>query len=254
MRGKSDNLVGRKSGKLKVVSRAGSNKRGESLWNCRCKCGNTCVVKGRNLKTRKTKSCGCLKSGPKRKECVVGKKFHHLTITKYLHSDKFRESVYAYQCECGHGGTIRQTQIGRTHSCPHCRWNAYKDITHGYWSRIKRDAKTRNLEFAVTPAEAWAIFTKQNGKCALSGVELQFARTHTKKQTASLDRIDSSKGYTKHNIQWVHKKVNELKWDLTTDELIGWCKLIVKEANRVKNDHRSFRSGKCTTTSKCGSA
>ena len=44
--------------------------------------------------------------------------------------------------------------------------------------------------------------------------------------TASLDRIDSTKGYTKNNIQWVHKTINKMKNVLHDEEFIQWCNLI----------------------------
>ena len=46
----------------------------------------------------------------------------------------------------------------------------------------------------------------------------------------SLDRIDSKKGYVKGNVQWVHKTVNRLKMDLSEEELMYWCNLIVRSA------------------------
>ena len=44
--------------------------------------------------------------------------------------------------------------------------------------------------------------------------------------TASLDRIDSTKGYFIENVQWVHKYVNIMKWHTANQEFIEWCKLI----------------------------
>lgn len=46
--------------------------------------------------------------------------------------------------------------------------------------------------------------------------------------TASLDRIDSSKGYVVGNVQWVHKDVNTVKWDLTLDNFFRVCKMVVE--------------------------
>ena len=46
--------------------------------------------------------------------------------------------------------------------------------------------------------------------------------------TASLDRIDSSKGYIKGNVQWVHKEFNKMKLDLLDKEFIDICKLVHK--------------------------
>jgi len=60
----------------------------------------------------------------------------------------------------------------------------------------------------------------------LSGVQLVFfwEREDRAKTTASLDRIDSTKGYTLDNIQWVHKTLNRLKMNLDNQEFIEWCK------------------------------
>ena len=46
--------------------------------------------------------------------------------------------------------------------------------------------------------------------------------------TASLDRIDSLKGYTEDNVQWVHKHINFMKGSLSENKFIEYCKLIVK--------------------------
>lgn len=79
----------------------------------------------------------------------------------------------------------------------------------------------------MTVQDAWKLFEKQNRKCALTGEELTFSKKNNEYDgTASLDRIDSSKGYTLDNVQWVHKKINMMKWDLKQDEFISWCKKV----------------------------
>lgn len=45
-------------------------------------------------------------------------------------------------------------------------------------------------------------------------------------QTASLDRIDSLKGYTIDNVQWIHKHINYMKIDLTEQEFFHFIKQI----------------------------
>ncbi len=44
--------------------------------------------------------------------------------------------------------------------------------------------------------------------------------------TASLDRIDSSRGYTLDNIQWVHKDLNKMKTNYPNDYFIKMCKYV----------------------------
>ena len=59
--GAKSQLIGRRFGRLTVVSEYGINKHGASMWICKCDCGNTTKpVNGSSLKQGKTKSCGCL--------------------------------------------------------------------------------------------------------------------------------------------------------------------------------------------------
>lgn len=46
-------------GELTVIKRVGSNKQGNSMWECICDCGKTVVVNSQNLKNNHTLSCGC---------------------------------------------------------------------------------------------------------------------------------------------------------------------------------------------------
>ncbi len=79
-------------------------------------------------------------------------------------------------------------------------------------------------------------YLKQDKKCALSGLLLNFPSIVGRNDgTASLDRIDSKKGYTIENCQWLHKDVNNLKWDFTQKEIIYYCKLITE--NQKTQEH-----------------
>ena len=68
------------------------------------------------------------------------------------------------------------------------------------------------------------MFSTFDGKCALSGVGISIDYGGN----ASLDRIDSSLGYTAENIQWVDGKVNLAKRAMSDEEFIEMCKRIVK--------------------------
>lgn len=54
-------LTGKRFGRLTVEGRA-ENRSGHTAWNCKCDCGNTCVVQSWNLTHNHSKSCGCLQS------------------------------------------------------------------------------------------------------------------------------------------------------------------------------------------------
>ena len=55
-------LIGQKFGHLIVLKKDASKIGGSAYWICRCDCGNIISVRGNNLKTGNTTSCGCINS------------------------------------------------------------------------------------------------------------------------------------------------------------------------------------------------
>lgn len=106
-----------------------------------------------------------------------------------------------------------------------------------YWSHVVSGSKKRNIPFNITIEQAWDIYVKQNKKCALTDLDIIFEPncTHNKEinnrkiRTASLDRVDSKKGYELHNIQWLHKDVNRMKNYFEVDYFKEICKLVCKK-------------------------
>ena len=98
------------------------------------------------------------------------------------------------------------------------------------FKKIESNALKRNLNFELTVEDMWDTFIQQGEKCAITGVNINMLNASINKnyhlQTASLDRKDSSKGYIKGNVQWVHKVINSLKSDFTDDEFISLCHLV----------------------------
>jgi hypothetical protein len=172
---------------------------------------------------------------------LVGREFGKLKVL--AESDKKGGlSLWTCQCECGNIKDIigRSLTSKNTKSCGKCRgpadnWRGCGEISGAYWSHFKHGALKRNKTLDVSIEEVWDLFLKQDGKCAISGVPLRFERRYIKnpkRQTASLDRIDNSKGYVFDNVQWVHKVVNWMKRTLTEKELVEWCEAIYKNKGK----------------------
>lgn len=111
------------------------------------------------------------------------------------------------------------------------RWSGYGSISGAYFISIKRSAKSRNLEFEITPEFLDKLYIKQDKKCALSRLDISLpdsdeSRTNGE-YTASLDRINPRLGYTENNVQFVHKTVNRIKQNLTEPEFLFLCKKII---------------------------
>ncbi len=110
------------------------------------------------------------------------------------------------------------------------QFTGYEQICGGFWTRIQDGARERDFEFSITIEYAWEKFLSQNDKCALSDVAIAFPSSCSVSDgTASLDRIDSTKGYIEGNVQWVHKDVNKMKWDLSERQFIEYCRSIAKK-------------------------
>jgi hypothetical protein len=81
--------------------------------------------------------------------------------------------------------------------------------------------KRINREFSLVPQDLHDLWTKQDGKCAYTGLPL--VATANQYNTVSLDRIDSSKGYVVGNIQLVCAAVNKMKLDYDEKVYIQFC-------------------------------
>lgn len=57
----SIDLLGKKFGKLTIVSFNSGSRQNKATWTCMCDCGNTINAITGNLKNGNTKSCGCIK-------------------------------------------------------------------------------------------------------------------------------------------------------------------------------------------------
>lgn len=130
---------------------------------------------------------------------------------------KSQNDIGCEQCKQKH----RYIRLGKSHN----------NISGAYFSSVKIGAKQRNIEFDITIEDMYNLLTKQNYKCALTGVDITLPRCWSTSmdrtlRTASLDRKESNKGYTKDNIQWVHKSINMMKRDLPEEEFVNFCKLV----------------------------
>jgi len=114
-----------------------------------------------------------------------------------------------------------------------CHRGCYKGIRISWFNKFKISAEYRAIEFNITIDDVAELIQKQNFKCALSGWDISFPETGIpQKCDASIDRIDSKKGYSVENIQITHKTINMIKNKYDNDFFIYVCKSISENANR----------------------
>ena len=85
-------------------------------------------------------------------------------------------------------------------------------------------------DFDLDLAYLKQLWEQQNGKCHITNVDLKLEQSYNKNYQASLDRIDSSKGYVKGNVRYISVSANWLKNNLDDDhikEFIQICRMVV---------------------------
>ena len=102
-----------------------------------------------------------------------------------------------------------------------------KDIEKSIYDRAKENSKRGGYEFNLEKSD---IVTPIH--CPYLGIELSYNKKDGKLDNyCSIDRIDSTKGYVKGNVQVISHLANTMKSSATTEELITFSKNVLKMSN-----------------------
>lgn len=123
---KAIDMTGLQCGDWYVIERAGSDKRGQALWHCRCVCGTEKNIVGSTLRNGTSTNCGCIKAQKSREnngtfvdevgnrygKLVVLEKDEELSITKH-------RAHWLCKCDCGNFKIVSSKCLrdGKTKSC-----------------------------------------------------------------------------------------------------------------------------------------
>lgn len=182
---------------------------------------------------------------------LSGQRFGRLIAEERTESDSRGRAVWRCTCDCGATTKVLATHLkrGNTKSCgcysrdvatsnlprgltgpAHHSFRGVGNLSKSHWNSVLRGAVSRGHAVEITIEGAWALYERQKGRCALSGLPIGFGsrprHANTPTTTASLDRIDSSLGYVEGNVQWVHREVNLMKNTLTQERFLELCQAI----------------------------
>jgi len=182
------------------------------------------------------------------KHNLVGQVFGFLEVIEMVQNEQSvrKEWLCAVKClNCSETNyklvSTQNLMRGRITSCG-CRRDQYTKtsgensvcytgigkMSGKFWGKIKLGAKRRNIAFKITKEYAYQLFLDQKGRCALSGLPIQFGNSSgdAGESTASLDRIDNEKGYIKDNVQWIFKDINRIRNIFSIEYFIKICKAV----------------------------
>jgi hypothetical protein len=100
------------------------------------------------------------------------------------------------------------------------------------YNGAKDRAKKKNIPCDITAEYIKELYKKQNGKCAVSGIDMTLNLDKGRSPyNISIDQINSKGGYTKDNVQLVCMAVNQLKSDFEMNDVLFICKSILSKNN-----------------------
>lgn len=148
---------------------------------CKCECGNEITVRNGNLKSGKTKSCGCLRTLPHIKNNLSGQKFGRLFVIEPVPERNCGHVVYKCKCDCGKYKNVVGIMLSRgdTKSCGcysrektiafnHSRKNTELSANNNLYRWFENQAKQRGIKFELTIEDVNSIIHKP---CYYCGTE-----------------------------------------------------------------------------------
>lgn len=101
---------------------------------------------------------------------------------------------------------------------------------------VKQRIKAKPKDFDLTVEYLKEIWDEQKGKCPFTGFDLEL-RTYASRRdfrdnplnikSASLDRIDNSKGYIQGNVRWVSVMFNFARNKFSDEEVVEFAQAVV---------------------------
>lgn len=169
---------------------------------------------------------------------LTDRRFHNLLVLHRVGSSRDGRSLWLCRCDCGVEKSFTSSHLTRksdpvkscgckriTRGSDHPQWSGVGEISGGWWcshvTRERSQTARAKVPVTVTMEYAWELFLTQERKCALSGLDIVIGSNGF--GTASIDRIDSSRGYEEGNIQWVHKHINFMKRTYSVDYFVDLC-------------------------------
>lgn len=174
---------------------------------CQCVCGNITEQCIYAIKRGTVKGCGCQRNTPERNE------------QNRIHAYKLIEDGRLNRGGDNHPKENREFRV------------MFNSLKHG----------NNRKECEITIEELKNVWEKQNGVCPYTKIKLTLPISSSNPnpdicyKMASVDRIDSSKNYTKDNIQFVSRNINYAKSNMSHESMMDFMKLILENNKEPTN-------------------
>jgi len=153
-------------------------------------------------------------------------KYTYSSMSQHQKNVKTGRNMSSSCAVCGEGifVTKKDLEFNKDKYCSSvCRKTTYNDFYDNSLNEFKKRAIIKSLDFDLDKQFLINLLeNKQDGKCAITKVPIEMKGKKERAvlyKSASLDRIDSDKGYVKNNVQWVMLGVNYMKLNFPEEDL-----------------------------------
>lgn len=249
---------------LKVIKNSHRVINKRTYVDCICFCGNKKTVRLDHVRSRSTKSCGCLqkkiakrigksnigKTSKRIRKDLTGKRFGRLLVIKF---DKWVERRYTNVgmwlclCDCGKECSVSTARLNHKRGTKSCgcllkdhvkKKLKYKGkavgyaALNGYFTSYRNRAYKKNIVFELTKEYFGELVSRNCMYCGSQPFNMVPKKVKNNINgriiVNGIDRIDSSIGYTVDNCVPCCKICNVMKNSLTKREFLEWVEKIYK--------------------------
>ena len=254
-------LKGQRFGRLTVISYQGAKSR-QSMWLCKCDCGNTIITSANSLKKGLTKSCGCYqrefisKLGLTKALDLKGKRFGKLTAIKRAENSKQNTAKWLCKCDCGNTTIVSATYLanGHTKSCGCLKFVKGRNAKHGFsgtsLNRIYCGIKRRCY---VKACKEYKYYGNRGIKMCEDWLNnpksfYNWATNNGYKIGLTIERIDVNGNYEPNNCKWIERKEQSknrrtsipITYNNETHILSEWSEITGIDYRTIKDRIRKF--------------
>lgn len=171
--------------------------------------------------------------------CDICKKPFKRNKGEYARSQRLgRKSFCSLACSCVNSNRVEPRGIGNLIRDGR-QLDEYSPFRF-FVKKARARSKKKSMTLDITNEFVKTLWEEQNGKCSLTGWDMILPKTsegwgddlneHQSIRRASLDRIDSSKGYVEGNVRFVCYMANICKNSYSDSKVLEFC-----EAVTIKN-------------------